>query len=194
MDITSYYRQRTLSLGAAALAPFAVAGIAALFLSLLASNIRHRRRAEEQETLARLGESARTLAHEIRNPLGAIRIQTGLLRKRIPAADSSQLDVIDEEMERLSLLSRRVSDFMKNPRGSPQRILVEDFLRELAAKPPAPFVVTAAGDQSRTTVTLTASFFAPSWKTSFATRTKAMMRTAVLGKSRWSFPGRRGAW
>ena len=152
MDISSYYRQQALYRSAAVLAPFAIAGIAALFFSLLASNIRHRRRAEERETLARLGESARTLAHEIRNPLGAIRIQTSLLRKKISGGDSRQLDVIDEEVERLSLLTRRVSDFMKNPRGTPQRIMVEDFLRELGAKLPAQYVFTTAGDQSRTSV------------------------------------------
>jgi signal transduction histidine kinase len=149
MDITSYYRRRLLYRAAAVLVPFAVAGIAALFFSFLAANIRSRRRAEEQETLARLGESARTLAHEIRNPLGAIRIQTGLMRRKLTAPDSSPLDAIDEEVERLSLLTRRVSDFMKNPRGIPQRILVEQFLHDLAGKLPAPFVMTTAGDQSK---------------------------------------------
>jgi signal transduction histidine kinase len=156
MDITSYYHRRFLYRAAAVFTPFAVAGIAALFFSFLAANIRHRRRAEEQETLARLGESARTLAHEIRNPLGAIRIQTGLLRRNLTAPDSSPLDAIDEEVERLSLLTRRVSDFMKNPRGIPQRILVEQFLRDLAGKPPAPFVMTAAGDQSQSAVIIDA--------------------------------------
>ncbi|HYW85334.1 MAG TPA: ATP-binding protein, partial [Spirochaetia bacterium] len=149
MDITSYYRQQFLYRAAALLAPLTVAGIAALFLSFLAASIGQRRRAEERETLARLGESARTLAHEIRNPLGAIRIQTGLLRKRIPASDSSPLNAIDEEVERLSILTRRVADFMKNPRGIPQRILVQDFLRELSGKLPAPFVFTTGTEQSQ---------------------------------------------
>ena len=153
MDMASYYRQQFLYRAAAVLAPITVAGIAALFLSFLAASISQRRRAEERETLARLGESARTLAHEIRNPLGAIRMQTGLLRKRISASDSSPLDAIDEEVERLSLLTRRVSDFMKNPSGTPRQILVEGFLRELAAKLPAPFVVAAARDQSQTEIT-----------------------------------------
>ena len=152
MDITSYYRQQSLYRAAAVLAPITVAGIAALFLSFLAANLKQRRRAEERETLARLGESARTLAHEIRNPLGAIRMQTGLLRKRISASDSSPLDAIDDEVERLSVLTRRVSEFMKNPRGIPQRILVQDFLRELAGKLPGPFVFTT-GPEPRAEIT-----------------------------------------
>jgi two-component system sensor histidine kinase HydH len=156
MDISSYYRTRLVYRAAAAVAPFAVAGVAALFLSLLASNARHRRRAEEQETLARLGESARTLTHEIRNPLSAIRIQAGLLRKKAGAAAPSHLDAIDEEVERLSDLTRRVSDFIRNPRGEPRPILLDGFLRELAGKLPVPVAFTTAGDQSGTRVSFDA--------------------------------------
>jgi signal transduction histidine kinase len=145
MDISSYYRSQFLYGAAAVVVPIAVAGIAVLFLSLLSSNIRHRRRAQEQETLARLGESARTLAHEIRNPLSAIRIQTGLLRKKLAASDAlAQLQTIDEEVERLSLLSRRVGDFLKNPRGDPQNIVLEEFLGDLAGKLPTPVLYIAA--------------------------------------------------
>lgn len=152
MDIGSYYRMRALYRTAAAVAPLAVAGIAALFLSLLASNARHRKRAEERETLARLGESARTLTHEIRNPLGAIRIHTGLLRKKLPPGDAAHLDAIDEEIERLSTLTRRVTDFTKNPKGTPERIVVEAWLRDLAGKLPGDVSFNAAGDQSKTAV------------------------------------------
>jgi len=81
LDAGAFSRARRLYVAATILAPLAVAGIAAGFLFLLLSNIRYRRAAEERETLARLGESARTLAHEIRNPLGAIRMQTALLRR-----------------------------------------------------------------------------------------------------------------
>jgi two-component system sensor histidine kinase HydH len=145
MDISSYYRSRFLYGMAAIVVPVAVAGIAVLFLSLLSSNIRHRRRAQEQETLARLGESARTLAHEIRNPLSAIRIQTGLLRKKLGAGDAAaQLEAIDEEVERLSLLSRRVGNFLRNPRGEPQTIVLSDFLADLAEKLPTPVAYEAA--------------------------------------------------
>ena len=156
MDIGSYYRTRALYRTAAAIAPLAVAGIAALFLALLASNARHRRRAEEQETLARLGESARTLTHEIRNPLGAIRIHTGLLRKRLPPEESAHLDAIDEEIERLSTLTRRVTDFIKNPKGAPERILVEAWLRDLAGKLPGEVSFITEGNQSRAAVSFDA--------------------------------------
>ena len=139
MDISSFRRSQVLYGAAAVASPFVVAGLAAVFLLLLASNIRHRRRAQEQETLARLGEGARTLAHEIRNPLAAIRIQTGLLRKSPGEDPGARLNAIDEEVQRLSLLSRRVSDFLKNPSGDPVQIPVDTFLRDLAARlAPAP--------------------------------------------------------
>lgn len=156
LDISAYYRSRVLYRTAAIVSPLLLAGIAALFLSLLMSNLRHRRRAQEQETLARLGESARTLAHEIRNPLGAIRIQTALLRKKLPGAASAELSAIEEEVQRLTLLSRQVSDYLKNPRGDPREIPLDPFLRELAARQPFPVSYSAADDVGETAVSMDA--------------------------------------
>jgi two-component system sensor histidine kinase HydH len=144
MDIGGFYRSRTLYGAASVLAPLLVAGLAAAFLALVASNLRYRRRAEERETLARLGESARTLAHEIRNPLSAIRIQTGLLRKKMPAGISRELDVIEEETDRLNVLARRVGDFLKSPAGTQQQVDLDEFLPDLARRFPWPVHVDAA--------------------------------------------------
>ena len=144
MDIGGFYRTRTLYGAATVLAPLLVAGLAAIFLALVISNVRYRRRAEEQETLARLGESARTLAHEIRNPLGAIRLQTGLLRKKMPVGTLRELDVIDEETERLNVLARRVGDFLKSPGGTRQVVDLGEFLPDLARRFPWPVQVDAA--------------------------------------------------
>ncbi len=141
LDARAFYRSSRLDTAATALAPLAVCGIAGAFLFLLLSNIRYRRRAEERETLARLGESARTLAHEIRNPLGAVRMQTGLLRRKGIAG--RELDVIDEEVERLNTLSRRVADFLRSPGGAPERIALAGYLRELAHRSPYPLRLPA---------------------------------------------------
>ncbi|HEY9595629.1 MAG TPA: histidine kinase dimerization/phospho-acceptor domain-containing protein, partial [Spirochaetia bacterium] len=115
MDVSSFYRTQKVYSVSMIAAPLLVAGLAAAFFLLLASNTRYRRRAEERETMARLGESARTLAHEIRNPLGAIRIQTALLRKRLPADSLAEVAVIEEEAERLNAISRRVGELLKDP-------------------------------------------------------------------------------
>jgi two-component system sensor histidine kinase HydH len=139
LDARAFSGARRLYGLATVLAPVAVAGIAAAFLALLASNIRYRRRAEERETLARLGESARTLAHEIRNPLGAIRMQTELLRRA--AGPARELAIIDEEVERLNLLSRRVADFLRSPAGTPGRVALDEHLRDFARRSPWPLRV-----------------------------------------------------
>jgi two-component system, NtrC family, sensor histidine kinase HydH len=142
MNIASYYHTRTLYAVSAVAAPLLVGLLATAFFLLLVSNTRYRRRAEERETMARLGESARTLAHEIRNPLGAIRIQTALLRRRLPAGSAPEIDVIDEEAERLNALSRRVGELLKDPSGSPETIALPDFIADCIARSPFPASVT----------------------------------------------------
>lgn len=148
MDARGYYRSRAFYAVGAAASPLLVAGLAAVFLSMAAANRRYRRSAEDRELLARLGEAAHTLAHEIRNPLGAIRIQTGLLRRGGSPSPSTHLDIIDEEVGRLTLLSRRVGDFLKNPRGNPRRIALAAFLRELLPRMPWPVSMVPGGDDA----------------------------------------------
>ncbi len=138
MDARNLHRARLLYRIAAVFAPLFVAGVTALFLRLAASNRRFRRVAEERETLARLGEIAHTLAHEIRNPLSAMRIQTALIRRKMPGGTTRELDVIDEEIGRLTLLTRRIADFLRNPRGNPERIELGAFLRDLLPRFPWP--------------------------------------------------------
>jgi two-component system, NtrC family, sensor histidine kinase HydH len=136
LDAGDFYRRRTLLRSTYFLIPLMAAGLMAAFLALFASNLRFRKNAEERETLTFLGESARTLAHEIRNPLGAIRIQTGLARQRLDGASWPELDAIDEETGRLDSLSRRVGDFLKDPAGHPEVLELSAFLDELAVRSP----------------------------------------------------------
>ena len=136
MDAAAYFRGARIYGAATVLAPLLVALVAAGLLVLVAGSVRYRRRGREQEELVRLGESARALAHEIRNPLGAIRMQTALLRRSGGAAH--ELDVIDEEVERLNLLSRRVGDLLRSPAGVPERIELAGFIRDLARRSPYP--------------------------------------------------------
>ena len=150
MDARDLYRTIAFYRAAAVFAPLFVAGVAALFFRLAASNRRYRRAAEERETLARLGEIAHTLAHEIRNPLSAMRIQTGLIRKGMPAGASHELDIIEEEIGRLTLLTRRIGDFLRNPRGNPERIELDAFLRDML--PRFPWPVGIDGDLPSTAV------------------------------------------
>ena len=68
----------------------------------------------EKERLAALGEMAAGLAHEIRNPLGAIQGAVQLLNPAsIPAQDARFLTIIQEEVKRLNRVVTQFLDYSK---------------------------------------------------------------------------------
>ncbi len=85
-------------------------------------NGEYRQRIEQQKNLVMLGTAASTLAHEIKNPLLAIRLQTSIIARTFPGEARRELAIIDSEVERLSMLSHRVNDFLRDPAGIPSRI------------------------------------------------------------------------
>jgi two-component system sensor histidine kinase HydH len=109
-----------------------------LLLFLYRRLSRYRAVEDRQRVLVQLGEASRTLAHEIRNPLGAIRVRLGILKKVVPPAHARNLEVIAEEVERLNQLVDRVGEFLKNPRGNPEPVELAGFLRGLREKFPHP--------------------------------------------------------
>ncbi|MCI0748255.1 MAG: ATP-binding protein [Verrucomicrobia subdivision 3 bacterium] len=80
---------------------------------------------QQQERLASLGTLATGVAHEIRNPLTAIKFRLFSLRKSLSAAaqvDNEDIEVINKEINRLE---RLVKDFLQFARPTePQRIEV----------------------------------------------------------------------
>lgn len=93
-----------------------------------------RNRLEKSEEMARLGEASRTLAHEIRNPLGAITIQTGILRKMIPDKCSEEISIIEEEADRIKIITDRVGDFLRNGEGKPEVFNVCEYIKQFLAR------------------------------------------------------------
>ncbi|PIE03973.1 MAG: two-component sensor histidine kinase, partial [Spirochaetales bacterium] len=88
-------------------------------------------KAEHDRQLVQLGQAARTLAHEIKNPLSALKIQRDLLSKKLPDEHKRNLDVIDRELTRLNTLVNRVGEFLRNPKGMPEEMELCHFIREL---------------------------------------------------------------
>lgn len=134
LDSGEYYAKLYALRAISILAPIVTLMIGALFIFLVLNNLKYRDSAEKRERLAFLGESARTLVHEIRNPLGSIRLLVGVLRRRFPAGEVPEIEAIEEETRRLDLLVRRISEFLKNPAGSPARVDLANFLRDFASK------------------------------------------------------------
>jgi len=92
------------------------------------------REAEDQRRLAQLGEAARTLAHEIKNPLTAAQMQTALLRRTTEKSEHRRIDVIDEELKRIRVLTDQVREFLKSGVGKPEALRVLPLVRDLAER------------------------------------------------------------
>jgi len=119
-----------------------VAGIATLALGLLYGviammNERYitaRQREAKDRELLELGQAARTIAHEIKNPLGVIRIQCGLLKRGADAATIAGLSVIDHEAVRLAELAERIRTYLKSDDTPKDTVAVRPFLESFMAR------------------------------------------------------------
>lgn len=142
-DAGSVYLERAAYLGIALAVTLAVAGLYAVLIVLFNRNDRLRSRELQTRELVQLGEAARTLVHEIKNPLGIMRIHTASIRKRLAAsgeesaagtAIARSATIIDTEIHRLSGLADRIREFLKGGEGTPQSVVLHDFLQRFAAR------------------------------------------------------------
>jgi two-component system sensor histidine kinase HydH len=81
-----------------------------------------------------LGTAASTLAHEIKNPLLSIRLQTGILGKLFSDKGREELGIINEEVDRLSALSYRINDYLRDAAGQPTALNVSKILAETSER------------------------------------------------------------
>ena len=93
-----------------------------------------RERELEAERLRAFREVARQVAHEIKNPLTAMRIAVDQLRR--PEAGvggrlGPAVDVMAAETERLDRLAREFAEFGRLPEGPPSEVDVVELLEEL---------------------------------------------------------------
>ena len=79
----------------------------------------------ESEKLASIGRMAATIAHEIRNPLGAISNSIGIFKRHTQLAgdDRELMSIVEEEIRRLN---RTITDFLNFAKPSPpEKTLVD---------------------------------------------------------------------
>jgi signal transduction histidine kinase len=102
-----------------------------------------RRAALEAERLAALRESARQVAHELKNPLTPIRFAVARLKREAPASLSDTVDVLEIESARLEAMAKSFAQFGRLPEGPPSDIDIGDMLRA-AVRTSVPPHLTAA--------------------------------------------------
>jgi two-component system sensor histidine kinase HydH len=117
---------------------FPILELALLFLvfyirHLYLRNREYRERIEAQQNLVVLGTAASTLAHEIKNPLLSIRLQTGILEK-LKCEGKEEIQIINQEVDRLSSLIYRVNDYLREPRGDRTPLRIYDLLTETSLR------------------------------------------------------------
>ena len=99
----------------------------------MVSELEHgRRQAVEAERLHAFRESARRVAHEIKNPLTPIRFALARLRGQAPAELQEDVGVIEVESERLDRMARSFAEFGRLPEGPPAEIDMGELVRYTA--------------------------------------------------------------
>jgi two-component system sensor histidine kinase HydH len=97
---------------------------------LFMKNRSYRQKLQEQKELVALGSAARTLAHEIKNPLSAIQLQADIIDRVCQEKVSAETRAISQEVGRLKRLTDKIGDFLRDPRGIPQPLELAGFTRE----------------------------------------------------------------
>jgi two-component system sensor kinase FixL len=89
----------------------------------------------EQTAMARLGEMAAVIAHEVKNPLAGVRGAITVIGGRLPS-DSKDRPVVQEILERLDALDDLIKDlllFARPPQPRPARVDVAPLIASTAA-------------------------------------------------------------
>jgi signal transduction histidine kinase len=99
----------------------------------MVSELEHRRlQAVEAERLHAFRESARRVAHEIKNPLTPIRFALARLRGKAPQQLQEDVDVIAMESDRLDRMAKSFAEFGKLPEGPPAEVDMGELVRYTA--------------------------------------------------------------
>ena len=106
-------------------------------------------RALEAERATALRESARQVAHELKNPLTPIRFAIARLRREAPESLGEKIDVLEAESRRLEEMARSFAQFGRLPDGPRAPVDLGELARSVARSAvPAerPLIVDVADD------------------------------------------------
>ncbi len=91
-----------------------------------------RARALEAERSAALRESARQVAHELKNPLTPIRFAVDRLRREVPPELNETVEVLEIESRRLEAMARSFAQFGRLPEGPRAEVDLGELARYTA--------------------------------------------------------------
>src|SRR5690606_33569256 len=91
-----------------------------------------RRSALEAERLAAFRESARQVAHELKNPLTPIRFAVATLRNKVGPELKETVDVLEMESSRLEAMAKNFAQFGRLPEGPVADVDLAELARETA--------------------------------------------------------------
>jgi two-component system nitrogen regulation sensor histidine kinase NtrY len=104
-------------------------------------------RALEAERATALRESARQVAHELKNPLTPIRFAIARLRREAPPALTETVDVLESESKRLEEMARSFAQFGRLPEGPRAPVDLAELARAVTRSAvPAEVPVTVTVD------------------------------------------------
>jgi signal transduction histidine kinase len=137
-----YRDERTQFFMVAAIITIALVGLYLLLIRVFRHNETLQTREMETRELVQLGEAARTLVHEIKNPLGIMRIQTAKIRRAASAPEAGlsgsgfleSSDIIEGEILRLSGLADRIREFLKPGPARQEPLDLVPFLRDFGGR------------------------------------------------------------
>ena len=100
--------------------------------SMAAELAQGRARLVEQERLRAFRETARQVAHELKNPLTPIRFAVARLKREAPAGLQDAVEVLATETERLDKMARDFAQFGRLPDGPTSEVDVAELVRYTA--------------------------------------------------------------
>jgi signal transduction histidine kinase len=99
-----------------------------------------RKREAEAERLRAYRESARRVAHELKNPLTPIRFAIARLKRTAPEDLQESIEVLETESNRLERIARAFAEFGRLPEGPSAEVDVGELVRYAAAAASRPGV------------------------------------------------------
>ncbi len=98
----------------------------------ITSRVEAQARLREQTALARLGEMASVVAHEVKNPLAGISGALQIVRRRLPA-DTAEHAVVGDILERITALNATMEDLLEYARPRTPKIAQVDVAMVLSS-------------------------------------------------------------